>query len=302
MDNSEPGFQILPSVQDERGALAVFPYDASLVERFRAAFPRARWRQEQRAWFVPGAKAEFRLQRWLDQEFAGLLRHADERGRDAFSFDPIQSRYLTAGEDLSIRTPYSKAVIELVRSVPWAWWDATAHAWRVPFRSIEQLRQAWADIEAAAVRSEPGERQRRRREMTASAGREDARAAAVERRRRRYPVPASDLPPCGRSVFSHVGPVVFTEITGELVSDEIANQHYPWAARAHDLIWALWRRPCHDELIHTWPARKPVDAPAKERGWWQPTIEELRASRRQARTLERAQATRRASLADRRRA
>lgn len=36
------------------GATAAFPYDHMTVERFREAFPRARWRDDLGAWFVPG--------------------------------------------------------------------------------------------------------------------------------------------------------------------------------------------------------------------------------------------------------
>ena len=43
------------------GATAAFPYDRMTVERFREAFPRARWRDDLRAWFVPGTRAGRRL-------------------------------------------------------------------------------------------------------------------------------------------------------------------------------------------------------------------------------------------------
>ncbi len=70
---------------------------------------------------------------------SGVLAYADERGRDAFAFQPIESRYLEVTDDLRIRTPYSKTVVAEMRSVPWAWWDGDLKAWRVPFRSWEQL-------------------------------------------------------------------------------------------------------------------------------------------------------------------
>src|SRR3954453_17897390 len=65
------------------GATAVFPYDRMTVERFREAFPRARWRDDLSAWFVPGTRAEQRLT-WLSREWSGVPAHADQRGRDAF--------------------------------------------------------------------------------------------------------------------------------------------------------------------------------------------------------------------------
>jgi hypothetical protein len=102
------------------GATAAFPYDRMTVERFRAAFPRARWRDDLGAWFVPGATAEWRLNAWSSREWMGVLAHADERGRDAFAFEPVLSPYLEAADDLVVRTPYSRAVVTELRAVPWA--------------------------------------------------------------------------------------------------------------------------------------------------------------------------------------
>jgi hypothetical protein len=81
---------------------------------------------------------------------SGVLTYADERGRDGFAFQPIESRYLEVADDLRIRTPYSRAVVDELRLVPWAWWDGDLEAWRVPFRSWEDLRRRWPTIEAAA--------------------------------------------------------------------------------------------------------------------------------------------------------
>ncbi len=66
------------------GATAAFPYDRMIVERFREAFPRARWRDDLDAWFVPGTRAQRRLTAWMSREWSGVLAHADQRGRDAF--------------------------------------------------------------------------------------------------------------------------------------------------------------------------------------------------------------------------
>jgi len=107
-------------VEGKTGATAAFPYDRLTVERFRLAFPRARWRDDLRAWFVPGTTAERRLNRWLGREMSGVLTYADERGRDSFAFQPLESRYLEITDDLRIRTPYSKTVVEELRAVPWA--------------------------------------------------------------------------------------------------------------------------------------------------------------------------------------
>ena len=103
----QPGFSIAAQENTEGkvGATAAFPYDRMTVERFRSAFPGARWRHDLRAWFVPGTTAEQRLNRWLGREMAGVLSYADDRGRDAFAFEPIESRYLEVADDLRIRTP-----------------------------------------------------------------------------------------------------------------------------------------------------------------------------------------------------
>ena len=277
------------------GATAAFPYDRMTVEHFRQAFPRARWRDDLGAWFVPGTTAERRLKAWSGREWSGVLAHADQRGRDAFTFEPITSPYLEASEDLVIRTPYSRAVITELRAVPWARWDPAAKSWRVPFRSVDDLRRHWPAIEAAARRAEPEERRKRQESRKASPENGDRRAAAAERRRQRYPVPADAPPPLGRALMTHAGPVVFKAITGELVEPTMADRFYPGVTTGPALlIWAGWRRPAHDELVQTWPARAAAGPAELARGWWQPTIEVLREERRKAASLERAQATRRA--------
>jgi hypothetical protein len=289
----ENGVTVEPAEDDAPGATASFPYDASLVARFRQAFPRARWREDRRAWFVPGTRAERRVSQWLEREFSHVLAYADERGRDAFMFSPIESRYLAPEQELLVRTPYSKTVVEELRAVPWAWWDGDERVWRVPFRSVDALRKRWPTIEAAALRNEPEERRQRRDEIRASPDYARAKAVSGEKRRRRYPVPGDMLPALDRPLFSHEGALAFTEVTGEVVEAGIARDHYPWAAEvAGDLVWALWRRPTHDELVRTWPARQAANAFELARGWWLPTLEELREARRKARSLERAQSSR----------
>src|ERR687898_452971 len=113
-------FQVTPSDGEKPGAYAVFPYDRDLVRRFREAFPRARWRGEEQGWFVPGTTAARRLDGWMSQELETLDRHADAKGRDAYLFDPLESPYLTVAEELEVRTPYSRTVVEAMRARPWA--------------------------------------------------------------------------------------------------------------------------------------------------------------------------------------
>lgn len=276
------------------GATAAFPYDRMTVERFREAFPRARWRDDLGAWFVPGTKAGRRLTTWASREWSGVLAHADQRGRDAFTFEPITSSYLEVADDFVVRTPYSRAVITELRTVPWARWDPAAKAWRVPFRSFEELRRHWPAIEDAARQAEPEERRKREESRKASPEHGDRQAEASERRRCRYPVPEDAPPPLERVLMTHAGPVTFETVTGELVEPMLAARFYSGvAAEPAALIWASWRRPSHAELVQTWPAKRAPDPTELARGWWQPTIEALREERRRAASLERARATRR---------
>lgn len=282
--------------EEGSGAIVSFPFDAALVERFREEFPRARWSERLAAWRIPGTTAMLRAARWLDRELPSAFAVADERGRDSFSFEPIVSPYLEAADEIVVRTPYSRTIVEELRAVPWAGWNGEDTAWHIPYRSVDELRNRWPVIEAAAERSEPEARRQRREAAKSAPEYEVIKATEAERRRRRYPVPASKLPPLGRVLMSHAGPLVILEVTGELVPKETAARHYPWSSGlSDDLVWALWRRPTHDELVKAWPARRPTAPGALLRGWWQPTIEELRVVRRAAKSLERAQETRRTS-------
>ena len=293
-----PGFSIAAQepIDGKSGATAAFPHDRVTVERFRSAFPGARWRDDLRAWFVPGTTAERRLNRWLGREMSGVLTYADERGLDGFAFQPIESRYLEVADDLRIRTPYSRTVVEALRSVPWAWWDGELRAWRIPFRSWEDLRRRWPTIEAAAQRNEPVERRKRQQARKGTPEQLEAAARAAEKRRRRYPVPAEPLPPLERVLMTHQGAVIFIDITGEIVGDAHSKLFYPEVSLADvTLVWAIWRKPTHDQLVRAWPARSSADPRDRARGWWQPSIEELRVERRKAASSERALETRRAA-------
>ncbi len=94
--------------------------------------------------------------------------------------------------------------------------------------------------------------------------------------------------------MTHQGAVIFADIAGELVEDAILKRYYPDVSAAGvTLVWAAWRKPVHTELVEAWPARWPPDPQDLARGWWQPTLEELRVERRKARSTERAMETRR---------
>jgi len=298
----KPGFSIVTPepAEGQIGATAAFPYDRMTVERFRSAFPGARWRDDLRAWFVPGTTAERRLNRWLGREMAGVLAYADDRGRDAFAFQPIESRYLEVADDFRIRTPFSKTIVEELRAVPWAWWDGDLRVWRVPFRSWDDLQKRWPEIEAAAQRNEPGERKKRQEARKGTPGQREDAAGAAERRRRRYPVPDEPLPSLERVVMTHQGAVIVTDITGELADSAIVQRFYPdVSSEGVTLVWTTWRKPTHDELVKAWPVHRSADTQERARGWWQPTIEELRIERRKAASRERALETRHAPGMDR---
>jgi len=289
-------FSVSPQAagDDAPGAVAAFPYDRMTVERFRKAFPRARWRDDLRAWFVPGARAERRLTTWVGREWSGVLAYADQRGRDAFEFEPLVSPYLEVADGFVVRTPYSRAVIAELRAVPWARWERALKAWHVPFRSFEELRRRWPAIENAARLAEPAERRKREEARKASPEHAERQAEAAERRRRRYPVPEDAQPPLDRVLMTHAGCVLFEAVTGELADPDVTARFYPRViAGSATLVWATWRRPKLAELVQAWPARTPPDPSDLARGWWQPTIEVLREERRRAASLERAQATHR---------
>jgi hypothetical protein len=294
-------FRIIPSDDDERpGAYAVFPYDRDLVRRFREAFPRARWRADKQRWLVPGTTAIRRLDTWMAQELQTLNRHADEKGRDAFAFEPLESPYLTVADDLRVRTPYSRTIVETLRSIPWAHWDPEERIWRVPFRSYEELKSRWPDIEEAAQRNEPAARRKRREEQKVqpSEGAGLARAAGLvqaERRRRRYPVPGDDLPPLGFPLSTdRWGVVVFEEIESGPIHDPEAAEFYPhMRSDPSRYVWAHWRMPTLQEVYRTRPVRRDEDPELRAtRGWWWASSEELRERARKLREVERAQKAR----------
>jgi hypothetical protein len=290
-------FQVRPSDEERPGAFTLFPYDRDLVRRFRERFPRARWRGEEQGWFVPGTTAVQRLNAWMAQELETLDRHADAKGRDAYLFEPLESSYLTVGDDLQIRTPYSRTVVETLRSIPWAHWNPDGKIWHVPFRSYEELRRKWPVIEEAARRNEPAEK-RRQREERKSLGLEAPSSTQVERRRRRYPVPGDDLPPLETPVATLAwGIVVFEEIESHVMEEAVDGSVYSHVkGRPDHYVWAHWRMPSLQEVYRTKPAHELEDRALREgRGWWWPVREELQERARKLREMERAQRSRHAA-------
>jgi hypothetical protein len=258
------------------------PFDRATVERFRQAFPRARWSDSRKAWFVPGRTASKRISSWLARIEADADAFADEKGRDAYAFDPLSSPYLEANSDgLRIRTPFSRTVLSELREVPFSRWDGDMRVWHVPYRSIDDLRRRWPDIEAAAHRNEPAVKKERLKAGRGSSEAVIARARAAERQKKRYPVPPGGLPPLDRPIATSIGIVLFEGTVGELADSEGLRVFYP-DVLGEDLVWVAWRRPDLDELVAAWPARTPPSLREIGRGWWVPTIEELRPARREA--------------------
>ena len=267
------------------GATTDLPHDRITVERFREAFPRARWSDSLNAWFVPGRTAERRISRWFAEVEAEADAFADEKGRDAFAFDPIESRYLEAATaTFQIRTPYSRSVIKEIREIPYARWDVDRRLWTVPYRSFEDLRSRWPAIEAASERSEPEARRARREAIKGTEEEGSSKARTRERRRKRYPVPAHDGPPFARAIGTHVGVVCFIGTDGELADRPTVSAFYFPATESVEYVWASWRAGTLEELVTTWPARTPPNKSELDRGWWMPTLEELRPARRDARS------------------
>jgi hypothetical protein len=283
--------------QDERdigrdgraGATATFPYDRMTVERFRKSFPRARWDDDLKAWVVPGKTAERRIDRWLEQEAAAADAYADLKGRDAYAFDPIMSKYLILHDDrLEVRTPYSRTVVNEMHEVPFARWDQDRRVWMVPYRSYEALHRRWDQIESAARRNEPEERKQRQAARHGTEKERASRLRAGERRRRRYPLEPDNLPPLGRPVMTATyGIVIFTGIDEEQVEPEILRSSYTDIPEERKYVWGRWRSATLKELVRAWPSRPGSAQETADTVWWQPTIDELRPARKTARSRER---------------
>ncbi|UHC13743.1 hypothetical protein LRS73_14145 [Methylobacterium currus] len=278
------GFAVAPGTAKRPGVLVAMPFDRALLARFKENFPTARWRRKLRRWFVPGTTAEQRADAWIAREISGLDAYGDDKGRDAYAFEPLESPYLAAeAEALLVRTPYSRIVVDTLRTIPFAAWAPEIRAWRVPWRSYEALKDAWPVIAAAAAASEPAARRARR-----EAARDPA--AEAERRRRRHPVPRGDPPPLGAAVeAAEAGVVVFEALDDAPLAETEALAHYPTITAPGPLVWGWWRMPTFGELAETVPAAAPD---AAGRGWWPATRAGLEERLRRLREAARAQETR----------
>jgi hypothetical protein len=264
-----------------------FAFDRMTVARFRETFPNARWSDSLTAWTVPGKTARRRIDRWLASEESRRSPFEEEKGRDAYEFEPILSPYLQVYDrGFRVRTPYSRTVVDELRQIPFARWNGYDKVWEVPFSSYDELQHRWETIEEAAKRSEPEARRKRAEARKGTDEEARARRRANERRKRRFPVSSDDLPPLGRPLATTAfGIVVISDVTGEIVDPGEVAEHHPDAGDEH--VWAGWRPATLDELVHTWPSRDQPGDYEKIRGWWQPTLDELREARRNAKSRDR---------------
>lgn len=263
-----------------------FEFDRMTVARFRETFPNARWSDRLQAWTVPGRTARKRIDRWLASEADRKTPYEEERGRDAYQFEPILSPYLQVYErGFRVKTPFSRRVVDELRQIPFARWNGDDKVWEIPFASYDELQHRWETIEEAAKRSEPEERRKRAEARKGTEQEAKAKRRTSERNKRRLPVSSDDLPPIGRPVATSFGIVVITEVTGEIVDPQQIVEHHPDASDEH--VWAGWRTATLDEMIHTWPTREVSGEYERIRGWWQPTLDELRDARTAAKSRER---------------
>lgn len=280
---------VLEVTEPVAGATVDLPHDRMTIERFRQAFPRARWSEHDRAWFVPGRTALTRIGRFLAKLEADENAFADAKGRDAFDFNPIESRYLTVGSTgLLIHTPYSRTLVSMIRDIPGARWDSERRLWTVPYRSYEDLYSSWPSIEAIAAQCEPEARKERQESLRGTVEGEATRARLRERRRKRYPVALSSMPPTDRAVSTHAGVVYFSNLTSERADRRSIEAFYFPPDEGEDYVWCNWRAGTLRELVETWPSRSDPTIGNRQRGWWLPTLDELRIARRDARSREKA--------------
>lgn len=280
---------VLEVTEPVAGATVDLPHDRMTIERFRQALPRARWSEHDHAWFVPGRTAQTRIGRFLARLEAEENAFADAKGRDAFAFNPIESRYLTVGSaGLLIHTPYSRTLVSMIRDIPGARWVSDSRLWTVPYRSYQDLHSSWPLIEAVAAQCEPEAKKERRESLRGTEEGEATKARLRERRRKRYPVPLSSMPPIDRAVSTHAGVVFFSNLTSEPADRRSIEAFYFPPEDGEDYVWCDWRVGTLLELVGTWPSRSDPTVGDRQRGWWLPTLDELRIARRDARSREKA--------------
>lgn len=134
--------------------------------------------------------------------------HAEQRARDALSFDPLPPSpwIIVTARGIEIATRYSEPLSHILRDLPGSRWDAMARCWRYPFMTAPAIRKSMAEIDRLASEAREGthvetlRREAERLESVARRTRDDAersrqRAAAVRKSlRREYLVPVAGRP------------------------------------------------------------------------------------------------------------
>lgn len=137
-------------------AIAKFEYDPERVQRFKQAFPKAKFNPTTKEWSVAGVTAQKRIDKWvaLDADATAKTVLAEAKARDAAAFDGIKVNhpYVTAGKTgYAVRTPYDPALVKILKGLPGARWNPATKAWDVPMRSADALNARLPDIEKIAA-------------------------------------------------------------------------------------------------------------------------------------------------------
>jgi hypothetical protein len=148
--------------------------------------------------------------------------------------------------------------------------------WTVPYRSFQELRKRLKEIEAAVERSEPEARRVRREAIKGTAeeaaskqGRGSAGGNAIRSLPMRPAPAAQSARWLGR----------FSATDGALADRALLDGLYFRAANGEEYGWTSWRTGTLEELVTTWPAWTLPEQRELERGWWMPTLDELRVAR-----------------------
>lgn len=238
-------------------ATVAFPYDRDLVASLKTEFPKARWDTGRKAWAIPGKTAAKRAEKWIAARKAAEPTADDaQRARDDLAFNPIESRRVGIDfSGLTVRTPYSEAIVALLRGIKGSSFDRGAPNnkdgfWRVPVTSADALRAVLPEIERlsgeieAADRAKAKARGARRAAQQAEWDRErqERQAAKTERVSRRYMELLSAAPPVG-AVIRLRGEAIKVESLGKpwRLSDDDADMCGLLGHEGERVCYVYWR-------------------------------------------------------------
>lgn len=271
---------------DPQHETVFFAFDRMTVARFRETFPNARWSDALKTWTVPGSTARRRIDRWLASEMGRHDPYEQERGRDAYEFEPILSSYLEVTDTgFRIRTAYSKPVVDELRQIPFARWNGDEKVWEVPYASYDDLQPG-------------GRRSRRPRRGTSlkSVGNGPRRERAPSTRRRSddglQSAGSDDCLSQVKTCRHWAGPWPQPPSGTSSSRRSRANSSIPRMRRSiirtpttSTCGWDGGRPPWTNSCIYGRRKRGRGEY-ERLRGWWQPDIEELRSARSAAKSRE----------------